>query len=260
MKNKNGIKIIFTDLDWTLFNHDKVDYEQSGLKALEEARKNGIKVIICTSRSYVSLLKVDAFNLIPHDGYICSNGAIARAEGKYIYRHFIEQETALKVLEEIKERGLVGQVNSYESAYLTGEETAPAKDFYEHWLEYHPSIKEYEGEEVTSIILFAYPHEEDFLEKYNLTLFRFCDIALDINSRPHVKSEGVSKVLDFYGFKKEEAVAIGDDIADIEMFKEVKYSIAMGNGKEEVKNAAYLVADHIANDGLMKALKELDVI
>ena len=105
MANKSNIKIIFTDLDWTLFNHEKVDYEESGLKALEEARKNGVKVIICTSRSYVSLLRVDAFNKIPHDGYICSNGAIAFAEGNYIYRHFIDNETVKKVLKGIEERG-----------------------------------------------------------------------------------------------------------------------------------------------------------
>ena len=258
--NDKKIKIIFTDLDWTLFDHEKVAYKESGLKALEEARKNGVKVIICTARSYVSLVKVDAFNKIPHDGYICSNGAIAKAENDYIYRHSIDNALVKVVLKEMKERGLVGQINSYDHAFLTGEETAPAKDFYDHWLEYRPTPKEYEDEEVTSIILFAYPHEEDFLLKHNLTLFRFCDIALDINSCPHVKSEGVAKVLEYYGFSKDEAVAIGDDYADIEMFKEVKYSIAMGNGRDEVKEAAYLVTDHIDEDGLRNGLKKLNII
>ena len=260
MKNKNGIKIIFTDLDWTLFDHEKVAYNPSGLEALRKARENGIKVIICTSRSYVSLLRVDAFNLIPHDGYICSNGAVAKVDDTYIYRYSISEDKVRFILTGMKERGLVGQVNSYDRAFLTGEETPLAKDFYDHWLEYRPTPKEYEGEEVTSIIMFASPGEEDFLKDQDLVLFRFCDIALDVNSRPHVKSDGVSKVLEYYGFSKDEAVAIGDDYADIEMFKEVKYSIAMGNGREEVKNAAYLVADRIDNDGLAKALEELDII
>ena len=259
--NKNNIKIIFTDLDWTLFDHDKVDYVPSALNALEEARENGVKVIICTSRSYVSLLRVDAFNRIPHDGYICSNGAVAKVENEYIYHHSIKKEYIEQILKDLKERHLVGQFNSLDHAFLNDEETPLAKAFYDTWLEYRPKVKEYEGEEITSIILFSHPGEEDFLkEKYGLTLFRFCDIALDVNSVPHVKSEGVSKVLDYYGFSKEEAMAIGDDIADIAMFKEVKYGVAMGNGKEEVKEAAYFVTKDIKEDGYHHALKELGII
>lgn len=256
----NNIKIIFTDLDWTLFDHHYLSYIPSALEALQKARDKGVKVIICTSRSYASLLKVDVYNKIPHDGYIASNGAIAKVEDKYIYRHFIKEDVVRKILDEFSKRGLVGQINSYDKAFLTGEETPLAKDFYDHWYEYRPLPKKYEGEEVTSILLFAKPGEEDFLHQYGLTLFRFSDIALDVNSRPHIKSEGVSKVLEYYGYNKEDAVAIGDDIADIEMFKEVKYGVAMGNAKQEVKDAAYLVTDDIKNDGYYKALLKLGII
>ena len=260
MGNKSNIKIIFTDLDWTLFDHDYISYIPSALEALEKARKNGVKVIICTSRSWASLTRVDAFNKIPHDGYISSNGAIAYAENSYIYRHSISPRIMEQILVEFDKRGIVGQINSYDKAFLNAPESPLAKAFYDTWLEYRPTPKKYEGEEVTSIILFCKPHEEDFLLDYGLTLFRFCDIALDVNSRPHVKSEGVSKVLEFYGFKKEEAMAIGDDIADIAMFKEVKYGVAMGNAKEEVKSAAYLVTDDIKRDGFQKALEKLGII
>ena len=260
MGNKSNIKIIFTDLDWTLFDHDYVSYVPSALEALEKARKNGVKVIICTSRSWASLTRVDAFNKIPHDGYISSNGAIAYVENTYIYRHSISSSIIEQILPILNKKGIVGQINSYDKAFLTGEETPLAKAFYDTWLEYRPTPKKYEGEEVTSIILFCKPHEEDFLFDYGLTLFRFCDLALDVNSRPHVKSEGVSKVLEFYGFKKEEAMAIGDDIADIAMFKEVKYGVAMGNARKEVKEAAYLVTSNIKEDGYKKALETLGII
>lgn len=260
MNNKSGIKIIFTDLDWTLFDHRQVCYIPSALEALKKARENGVKVIITTSRSYASLLRVDAFNLIPHDGYIVSNGAVAVAENEYIYRYKIDEDIVRKVLEDFKNKNIVAQLNSYNQAFLNAPEDELAKDFYDHWVEYRPIPKEYRGEEVTSIIMFGKPGEEDFLNQYGLTLFRFCDIALDINSRPHIKSDGVKKVLEYYGYKKEEAMAIGDDLADILMFNEVKYKVAMGNAKEEVKKEATLVTDNIDEDGYMKALKQLGII
>ena len=40
----------------------------------------------------------------------------------------------------------------------------------------------------------------------------------------------------------------------------MKYGVAVGNAKQELKDKAYLVTDHLAEDGVMKALKELKII
>ena len=44
------------------------------------------------------------------------------------------------------------------------------------------------------------------------------------------------------------------------MFKETKYSVAMGNGSEDLKANAYFVTKHIKNHGLKYALKKLKVL
>ena len=258
--NKSNIKIIFTDLDWTLFDHNQLKYIESGLEALKEARENGVKVIICTARCYSSMTRVDAFNMIPHDGYICSGGGVAKASDTYVYRHSLDSELVKTLIKEFDKRDMVSQIICYNQAFLTKEENEISKIYYDNWLEYRPGVKEYNDEEVTSILLFAKEGEEKFLEKYPVTTFRFFEYGLDIIPCPYTKSEGVKAVLDFYGYSKEEACAIGDDIADIEMFNEVKYSIAMGNGKDEAKKAAYLVTDRIELDGLKKAFIKLGII
>ena len=102
--------------------------------------------------------------------------------------------------------------------------------------------------------------DEKFLEKYPVHIFRFCEFGLDITDRPFTKSEGVRAILEYYGYNKDEAMALGDDIADIEMFNEVKYGVAVGNAKQELKDIAYLVTDHLAEDGVKKALIKLGVI
>ena len=256
----NKIKIIFTDLDWTLFDHNKLDYISSGLEALQKARDNGVKVIICTARCYSSMTRVDAFNKIPHDGYICSNGGLAKVEEEYIYRNHLDNDLVKTLLNEFDKRDMVAQMISYNQAFLNKEENDIAKIYYDNWLEYRPKVKRYNEEEITSILLFCKEGEEEFLKDYPVYVFRFFEYGIDITNVPFIKSDGVEAVLNYYGFNKDEAIAIGDDIADIEMFKKVKYGIAMGNGKKELKDIAYLVADDIAQDGLKKALVELGVI
>ena len=258
--SKNNIKIIFTDLDWTLFDHNQLKYIESGLSSLAKAREKGIKVIICTARCYSSMTRVDAFNSIPHDGYICSGGGLAKAGDTYVYRHHLSNDMVKTLLDEFDRRDMVAQLISYNDAFLNKEENDISKIYYDNWLEYRPSVRPYNNEEVTSILLFAKENEESFLKDYPVHVFRFFEYGLDITDRPFTKSEGVKAILDYYGFKKEEAMALGDDIADIEMFNEVKYGVALGNGKQELKDKAYLVTDDIASDGVKKALIKLGVI
>lgn len=258
--NKSNIKIIFTDLDWTLFDHNQLKYIESGLKALQKARDNGVKVIICTARCYSSMTRVDALNTIPHDGYICSGGGVAIAEDNYVYRHHLDNDMVRTLLDEFKRRHMVSQLISYNDAFLSAPEDEISKIYYDNWLEYRPTVRPYNNEEITSILLFAKEGDEKFLEKYPVHVFRFFEYGLDITDRPFIKSEGVREILKYYGFSRDEAAAFGDDIADIEMFNEVKYGVAVGNGKQELKDKAYLITDHIADDGFEKALVKLGVI
>lgn len=259
MQNKN-IKIIFTDLDWTLFDHNKLDYISSALEALRKARENGVKVIICTARCYSSMTIVDAFNKIPHDGYICSGGGVAKVGGKYLYRHHLDNSLVKILLNEFDQRNMVAQLISYNQAFLNKEENDISKIYYDNWLEYRPKVKPYNNEEITSILLFAKEKEEEFLKDYPVHIFRFFEYGLDITNVPFKKSEGVKAVLDYYNFTKEEAMAIGDDVADLDMFNEVKYSVAMGNAKEEIKEKCYYITNPINEDGFKNALVALGVI
>ena len=258
--NKSNIKIIFTDLDWTLFDHNQLKYIESGLKALQKARDNGVKVIICTARCYSSMTRVDALNTIPHDGYICSGGGVAKAGNTYFYRHKLDNNLVRKLLNEFVKRDIVSQLISYNDAFLSKEENDISKIYYDNWLEYRPTVRPYNNEEITSILLFAKEGDEKFLDKYPVHIFRFFEYGLDITDRPFTKSEGVRAILKHYGYSKDEAAAFGDDIADIDMFNEVKYGVAVGNAKQELKDKAYLVTDHLADDGVEKALIQLGVI
>jgi hypothetical protein len=52
----------------------------------------------------------------------------------------------------------------------------------------------------------------------------------------------------------------GDDFGDIDMFKECKYGVALGNGKKEVKEIATFVTKTIDESGVAHALKHFKII
>ena len=55
---------------------------------------------------------------------------------------------------------------------------------------------------------------------------------------------------------KSNVMAFGDAMNDYEMLKFAKYSFAMGNAIDEIKNVANYQADSNANDGLARAVEE----
>jgi Cof subfamily protein (haloacid dehalogenase superfamily) len=71
------------------------------------------------------------------------------------------------------------------------------------------------------------------------------------------KWQGILQVARLRNIRREEIVAIGDDINDVAMIKNAGLGIAMGNCCEEVRNCAGRVIGHNADDGLACFLEEL---
>ena len=84
--------------------------------------------------------------------------------------------------------------------------------------------------------------------------------SLEILSKKSSKANGLKFVMDYYGFTKDEVLAIGDGNNDISMFNVVTNSVAMGNASENVKKHAKYITSSIENDGFYVILKELEII
>ena len=72
------------------------------------------------------------------------------------------------------------------------------------------------------MLLFCEANEdEEIIKEINhpeLDVFRLFPYAIDIRHHLIRKNDGVKRVLDYYGFTGDQAIAIGDDIPDIPMF------------------------------------------
>ena len=81
--------------------------------------------------------------------------------------------------------------------------------------------------------------------------------AYDITPKGGSKQLGIEKVIERYGYSREEIAAIGDGFNDIPMIRYAGMGIAMGNGNDQVKAAADFVTDPIDRDGLLHAVEYL---
>ena len=81
----------------------------------------------------------------------------------------------------------------------------------------------------------------------------FCDIA-NIDSN---KGNAVKKLLEILNIKKEETIAIGDDMNDLSMFEQVEYKVAVDNAIDIVKENADEITSSNDEDGVAVFLNKL---
>jgi len=71
----------------------------------------------------------------------------------------------------------------------------------------------------------------------------------------HYKGNPIQKILEHYGFKKEDAVGFGDNFQDISLLEQVGTFYAMGNSDELLLKAAKNKTDAVWDSGVAKAIK-----
>ena len=83
---------------------------------------------------------------------------------------------------------------------------------------------------------------------------------VDVTAKGNTKQNGIDQIIRHFGIKLEETMAFGDGGNDISMLRHAGIGVAMGNAKEEVKQAADYVTASIDDDGIAKALKHFGII
>lgn len=256
------IKAAFFDIDNTLYDWKKKEYNQAGIKAIKALKKQGVKVFIASARPYRSQVEFGAFKLGIHwDGYISSCGAIAVIGNHYVKKELMPKEDAYALCRLARKNNLTLELVTPKTRYLIAPGDTYLESYHGTYSDITPEVHPYRGGECTGVLLFAPASVDEIFHKElpHLIYYRFHDFGLDIMPCPHEKGEGIKAIIDALGIKKEETISFGDDYQDISM-RDSSFFVCMGNGKEEVKKAADYVAPPIGEDGLAKALRDLGVL
>lgn len=255
------IKIVFFDIDGTLFKLHTNEMSHKTLETLQKLRENGIKICIATGRSPMGLPK---FEGIEFDAYLTYNGSYCYADDETIFSNSLSKEDVKQILLNASKMGKPVTVA------LKSEMSSNGLDAdLEHYMavenldlnvsnDFEDKVKD----EVYQVMLACCPEEYDMILENvkQAKIATWWDKAVDIIPANGGKGMGIEAMLRYYGFDKSEALAFGDGNNDIEMLQTVGTGVAMGNASDDLKAVADEICGDVAEDGIYWYCKEHGII
>jgi len=263
----SNYKIAFFDLDNTIYDHSTHSWNESSLEAIRQLQNNGVKCFICTARSFNSTKHFGAFNLgIKWDGGVYAAGTTLIINNKVIDTASFRRTEARKFIDLMHSYGVTCEVVGPKSSCYSKKKNEYVSLYRKKYYDQDPrpvkNCLKNQHIPVTCFLAIGPKEIDQVLRKEfpNIYLFRYHEYAVDCKPYEFYKGNGILKALDYYGFKKEEALAFGDDIQDISAAENVGTFIAVGNAREEVKKVATYICGPVSSSGLFDLLKEKKII
>ncbi len=262
------IKLIAIDIDGTLLNEENI-LAQETIDAVTEARKNGIKVVLCTGRPLTGVKPyLKKLNISGSDEYaITFNGAqVQDADANIIEKFDLDYNDYIE-LEKLSHKVNTNfQIETTDYIYATNRDLSPYS-VAESYLVRMP-IRVREPHEITSeteivkAMLIADPDvidkaipaiPESFLD--HLTMVRSEPVFLEFVNQKASKGASLSKLATRLGLTADNVMAIGDQGNDISMVTYAGTGVAMGNASDELKKIANKITKTNKENGVAYAIR-----
>ncbi|MCD8355748.1 MAG: Cof-type HAD-IIB family hydrolase [Clostridia bacterium] len=271
----SNIKLIALDLDGTLLGSDSLVHE-SERQALQQARQNGVSIVLCTGRSvHDSLPHAQAAGGV--DWIITENGArITSSDGETIYRHPLSVQH-LKLLLELCEVHHVEPSFYGESCVWYGEQCRAFFDEIYRTTGRMPPIdmgnyRYIETREqwhmlaektvYKSIVYGDIADLDSWMQDMQETgAFEsepsiFCGLKnIEINAKGTNKGTALLYLAEHLGLTRKQVMACGDSDNDRKMLQAAGLGVAMRNAPAHIQNIANVVTDTNELHGVAKAIQ-----
>ncbi|WP_268913897.1 sugar-phosphatase [Lentilactobacillus sp. SPB1-3] len=264
-----NIKLIAIDIDGTLLNENN-ELAQATIDAVSAARKRGVKVVLCTGRPlsgvkpYLKELSIDG-----SDEYaITFNGAMAQdLSGNIISHHTLSYEDVLRTEMFGRLLGSHYQIETTDQIITTNQEISPYT-IGESYLVRLPIVyqtpEQIKDDLVISKAMFVDHPEVISRVKVNIPE-ELTDRLYVVQSEPFFiemmnknasKGNALKDLADRLNISADQVMAIGDEGNDLTMIEYAGTGVAMGNGIDEVKQAASFVTKSNAENGVAFAINK----
>jgi Cof subfamily protein (haloacid dehalogenase superfamily) len=258
------IKLIVSDMDGTLLNSEH-EVSERFFEAFHKLKQQGIKVAVASGRQYYSLrerMEPVRDEMI----YIAENGAIVMENDKEMHLVPMDMELVRQIIREVREIGgkyliLCGR----KQAYIETEAPEFIEPFLNHYEKYKVvddllkveddiilkvTICDLQGAEKNSL-----PRVEHF--KKDLQVKLSGKIWIDFNDKEAQKGNALKVLQEKLGISKEETMAFGDYLNDLELFEHAAIGYAVENAHPDVKKAAAQATKSNDNFGVELILEDL---
>ncbi len=259
----NDKKIIFFDIDRTLYDPDTRKIPSSTITALKQLHKDeNIEIAIATGRAIYMLHIIDEIKEYINI-FITINGQIIIKDNETIYRKPIEHDKVLKVVNKFNEENMkYGFLGEYdETLNIVDDKGKKAFELVNMKL---PRIDPhfYLDNDIFQMWAFCEKGKHPYYKEHfsDLAVVSWLGDGFDVLNKGLSKAKAIKMILELEQIPLENAYAFGDGDNDIEMLALIPNSVCMGNGTSEAKKHASYITDDIKNDGLLKGLKQLKLL
>ena len=235
------IKLIASDLDGTLLYGRGNSVSEEMFEMIREMRKKGMLFVAASGRQYYNLKNL--FAPVWEDmAFICENGAVVFYQDEIIAQQVIPKEELLELIYMIDADERTDIILS--SPYTSN--MCPKSPKFEQQIKdigNHVTVLEKWEDAKEPLVKVAWFEEggvEDRLAYWEPKIKPPAKVVtsgaqwLDILFPTTHKCVGIEALQKHFGIKKEEIVAFGDNLNDIEMLSSVGYPCAMVTGKEAI--------------------------
>lgn len=257
------IQAVFLDIDGTLVYKGRLT--DSAKVTVDELKKNGLFVALCTGRSRLHTHQIQQQLGIRDAVYF--NGGLAINKQRIVQSSPLAQDVVARIRNFSVGHELPLILHAQDEALvfddIPGEFQGLLEDYQfpdlrpvEENLWQETSTKVYQAN------VFMKPTWDQVAQNQfpECLLYRWDEKAVDLQKRGCDKSLGALAILREEGISPSETLHIGDGGNDIGMFQTMGMSVAMGNAPKEVQHQARMVTARVEEDGVYHAMKDLNLI
>lgn len=277
------IKLVASDLDGTIIDKNNSIYENN-FKAIEDINNKKINFVICTGKTYPIIKGICSKFNASYGIFGNGNQIINLKTGEEIYRKLLNKDDVINCINIAKQNNL--HVHLYTDNEIITEQLLymdlrnyklKENNYYNTNLEFKiiNNIKDYIQQNDISVckLVISSQNNLDIIknnieQNMNVSVTKinktglYKDIIIDKEYQYlDISPENISKdaALEFLGsylnINKDEVMAIGDNLNDLEMIKNSGVGVAVANAYDELKDVAkYTTINPVEKGGFAEAI------
>lgn len=260
-------KIVFFDMDGTLYQTENDVIQESTLETIDTLRKKGYMVCAATGRPLNQMKLI--LQRVQFDFYVLINGSfVLDGDFNELEANPIPRQYCDELVELCKEHNFGLGFHFGDASYIYNN-FYPMYDFckYANVLDslfYDPSQSFHRRHRAFNAFLICKDKRtiDNFIEEHpalraDLINVKTDGFGFDIFNANNDKAVGIESLLHDIGATWEETICFGDSTNDIRMLEKAGIGVAMGGATDYVKSFANFSTTSVYDDGIANAFKKI---
>lgn len=261
------IKMVVTDIDGTIVDKDS-NISLNVRKTIKKMQEKGIKVVLATGRMFRATYPVSQ-DLNLDTPIISYQGGLIKefcGSQKVLYSKYTDKTLAHEVIDYFRSKDI--HINVYVNDVLFVEKD---DEYIKKYIENRNivyktvnDLKKVDMQGLHKVLGIDKDSDkikdatEELKEKYKnkLYIIRSTPYYCEVSNPEASKASALCFLRDYWGFKPEEVLAIGDQDNDIDMIEAAGIGVAMENGTPKLKEAADFITKSIDENGFSYAMEK----